>query len=87
MKIKTAVRIQKTLHYIILIVFLPIGILGFIFDKIVQFFRFFITLRDNTLFFIGNKLLLHSNEKKGIKNEYFLKHYTAKQYYDYLNGK
>lgn len=87
MKIKTAVGIQKTLHYIIIIVFLPIGILGFIFDKIVEFLRFLIILRDKFLFFIGNKLLLLCNEKKEIKNEYFLKHYTAKQYYDYLRGK
>ena len=87
MKIKTAVGIQKTLHYIIIIVFLPIGILGFLFDKIVQFLRFLIILRDKLLFLIGNKLLLLCNEKNEIKNEYFLKHYTAKLYYDYLKGK
>ena len=84
MKVKTATKIQIVLHYILVAIFLPIGIVGFVFDKIVQFFRFIISLRDKLLFFIGNKLLLASKESKEIKNDYFLKEYTAKQYNDYL---
>lgn len=87
MKVKTTAKIEIILHYILVVLFFPIGVIGFVFDKIVQMLRFVIYLRDKLLFIVGNKLLLASEESKEITNEYYLKHFTAKSYNELLKKK
>ena len=84
MKLKTAVKIQKVLYYIIIAIFLLFGIIGIILEKILSIFSWIISVRDNLLFKIGNKLLLMSVESAEIKNEYYLKSITAGMYLEYL---
>ena len=84
MKVKTAFRIQRVLQYLIVLLFLPIGLIGIVFDKLTQFFSWVISKRDDLLFYVGHTLFLKCEESNVVKNPDYFKHFTAGALYAYL---
>lgn len=83
MKLKTASKIQKVLWLTIWLLMLPFSIVGILIDSLVKPFKWVLEELDSLRFRIGNKLLLMSDEVKDgtIKNEYFIRNFTATETY------
>ena len=83
MKLKTASKIQLWVNIILFVITLPISAILLVLMILEKPFDWLIDQKTNALFWIGNKLMLLSDEAKNgeIKNDYCLRNYTARLAY------
>ena len=88
MRLKTASNIQKVLCLTIWFLMLPFSIIGILIDNLKKPFIWVLDVFDSLRFRIGNKLFRMSDEVKDgtIKNEYFIRNFTATEAYAWLKG-
>ena len=86
MKLKTASKIQLWVNIILFVITLPISTILLVLRILEKPFDWLIGQITNALFWIGNKLMLLSDEAKNgeIKNDYCLRNYTARLAYKVL---
>ena len=89
MKLKTASKIQKALWLTIWFLMLPFSIVGIFINSLVKPFKWVLEELNFLRFRIGNRLLRVSDEVKDgtIKNEYFVRNFTATDACIYLKMK
>ena len=83
MKLKTASKIQFWVNIILFVITLPISAILLVLMILEKPLDWLIGQKTNALFWIGNKLMLLSDEVKNgeIKNDYCLRNYTARVAY------